>query len=249
MSDMVVRTEINKIELHGAGLADQRGAVAHAATPATPWLQRLQSLRLGQIRCLSTVWAVPAQPPWSRRPGWRGGQGEREPRRSGTDAAGSPPRPGVERDVAIETRGVLIAGENPMIVLYRPESDECVAIASMWTCSYSEAGAGRALVIWVDPEATGLGTLAPVGIFTDNPELARFVWTNFYNDYAPIQGRGIEDAPLHTARFTEQSGGRRLHRISCTSGTTTIELEWRDIIEVFRAVTYPTGYEVSVIAA
>jgi hypothetical protein len=143
----------------------------------------------------------------------------------------------------------MIAGENPMIVLYRPGSDDIVVIASMWTCTWSEAGRGRALVIWADPKATGLGTLAPVGIFTDNPDLARFVWANFYNDYAPIHGRGIEDTPLRTAHFTEQADGRRLHRISCTSGTTTIELEWRDVVEVFQAVTYPTGYEVSVIAA
>jgi hypothetical protein len=156
---------------------------------------------------------------------------------------------GAERDWPIEKHGVMIAGENPMIVLYRRGSDDCVAIASMWTCTWSEAGQGRALVIWVDPEATGLGAQAPVGIFTDNPALARFVWANFYNDYSPIHGRGIEDAPLRTARFAEQSDGRRLHRISCTSGTTTIELEWRDVVEVFQAVTYPTGYEVSVIAA
>jgi hypothetical protein len=154
-----------------------------------------------------------------------------------------------EPDWPVEKRGVMIAGENPMIVLYRPESDDLAAIASMWTCSYSEAGEGRALVIWLDPAATGLGGQAPVGIFTDNPGLARFIWANFYNDYAPIHGRGIEDAPIRAARFTEHADGRRLHRISCTSGTTTIELEWRDVVEVFQAVTYPTGYEVSVIAA
>jgi len=136
-----------------------------------------------------------------------------------------------------------------MIVLYLPGSDDCVAIASMWTSSYSPAGAGRALVIWADPEATGLSEHAPVGLYTDNPDLARYVWANFYNDYAPIHGRGIEDAPLRTARFTEQADGRRLHRISCTAGTTTIELEWREVVDVFQAITYPTGYEVSVVAA
>jgi hypothetical protein len=159
------------------------------------------------------------------------------------------PGTGAELEWPVERHGIMITGENPMIVLYRPDSDDVVAIASMWTCTYSEAGSGRALVIWVDPEATGLGTLAPVGIFTDNPELARFVWANFYNDYAPIHGRGIEDAPLRTASFTDQSDGRRLHRITCMSGTTTIDLEWRDVLEVFHIVTYPTGYEASAVAA
>ena len=156
---------------------------------------------------------------------------------------------GIPEEWPIRKRGVMIAGENPMIVLYRAGSDEVVAIASMWTCSYSPVGQGRALVIWADPEATGLGAQAPVGIFTDNPEVARYVWATFYKDYAPIHGRGIEDAPLHTARFTEQADGSRLHRISCSSGATSIELEWQDVIEVFHTLTYPTGYEVSVIAA
>jgi len=164
-------------------------------------------------------------------------------------AAGPSLRRGPEEDWPIETRGVMITGENPMIVLYRSGSDEVVAIASMWTCTYSEAGEGRALVIWVDADATGRGGLAPVGIFTDNPELARFIWANLYNDYTPIQGRGIAEAPLRAARFTEQADGRRLHRIACTSGATTIELEWRDVLDVFHALTYPTGYEVSVVAA
>lgn len=160
-----------------------------------------------------------------------------------------PARTPPEQAWPIEKRGVLIAGENPMIVLYHPHSDEMVAIASMWTAAWSKAGRGHALVIWTDPQATGLGAQAPVGIFTDNPDLARFVWASFYNDYAPIHGRGIEKAPLRTARFTEQADGQRVHRISCTAGNLTIELEWRDVVEVFQAVTYPTGYEVSVIAA
>lgn len=170
-----------------------------------------------------------------------------EPANRSDDASPADSPPG--QDWPIEKRGVMIAGENPMIVLYRPDSDEMVAIASMWTTSWSPVGAGRALVIWADPEATGLGDAAPVGIFTDNPALAEFVWANFYTDYGPIHGRGIEEAPPRAARFTEQSDGHRLHRISCTSGPLNIELEWRDVVEVFQAITYPTGYEVSVIAA
>jgi len=168
---------------------------------------------------------------------------------SDPDAANQSRRTGPDSDWPIEQRGVMIAGENPMLVLYRPGSDEIVAIASVWTSAWSPAGEGRALIIWLDPDATGLGDTAPVGIFTDNPDLARYVWANFYKDYGPIHGRGVEEAAIRTARFTEQADGHRLHRIACTSSATTIELEWRDVIEVFHVLTYPTGFEVSVIAA
>ncbi len=157
-------------------------------------------------------------------------------------------RTGADRDWPVEQRGVMIVGENPMIVLYRADSEEHVAIASLWTSRYSPAGQGKALVIWCDPEATGMGDLAPIGMFTDNPDLARYVWANFYKDYGPIQGRGVEEAPIREARFSEESDGLRLHRVMCVAGETTIELEWRDVIEVFQSVTYPTGFEVSIIA-
>ena len=147
-----------------------------------------------------------------------------------------------------EQRGVMIAGENPMIVLYRPGSDEVIAIASVWTSRYSPAGTGRVLIIWCDPEATGLGEAAPVGIFADNPELATYVWVNFYKDYEPIHGHGIDDLPVREAHFEEVNEGPDFHRISCRAGSTSIDLEWRDALDVFQKVTYPTGFEVSVIA-
>lgn len=148
-----------------------------------------------------------------------------------------------------EQRGVMITGENPMIVLYRPGTDEVIAIASVWTCTWSPAGVGHALVLWTDDDATGLGDGAPVGIYTDNPALGQYVWTHFYRDYDLIHGRGVDDIPPRTAQFTERadsSGGRR---IVCTAGTTTIQLEWRDVLDVVHVTTWPTGFEVSVVAA
>lgn len=148
----------------------------------------------------------------------------------------------------VEKYGVAFAGENPMIVLYQPGDDAHVAIASLWRCAYSAAGEGNALVIWVDPVASGLGDLAPIGIYTDNPDLARLVWANFYEDYDPIHNRGIEDPPPRTARFAYQADGARLHRAACSIGGTTIELEWRDAQEPFQSITYLTSYDVSVVA-
>jgi hypothetical protein len=134
---------------------------------------------------------------------------------------------------------VVFAGENPLLMLYRPGSDEVIAVASYWQCSYSTAGAGEALVIWVDPERSGLGDRAPVGIYTNNAPMARLVWDTFNRHFDRLQGHGIEDHPLQPARFTQQADGMRLHRVVCSIGTTTIELEWRDAIEALHTVTTP----------
>ncbi|TDD12694.1 hypothetical protein E1218_35255 [Kribbella turkmenica] len=144
-------------------------------------------------------------------------------------------------------RGIAIAGENPMIILYRPGSDDIVVLVSMWTARYSPVGAGRALLVWADRTASGLGSEAPAGMYADNPELARYVWENFYRDYDTIRGRGIETGPVVPARFTEVSGGDRFHRITCVSATTTIELEWRDVLDTFQVMTRLTGFETSAI--
>jgi hypothetical protein len=144
--------------------------------------------------------------------------------------------------------GIKIAGENPMIILYRPGSDDIVVLASMWTARYSPVGSGRALLIWADPGESGLGSDAPIGIYTDNPELGSYVWEHFYRDYDTIRGRGIETGPPVPARFVEVSGGDRFHRISCVAASTTIELEWREVLDCFQVMTRLTGFETSVVA-
>jgi hypothetical protein len=148
----------------------------------------------------------------------------------------------------VNQRGIAIAGENPMIVQYRPDSDDIVVLVSMWTAQWSPVGQGRALLIWTDPDETGLGAAAPVGMFTDNPELTQYVWEHFYRDYDTIRGRGIETAPPVPARFTEVSGGVSFHRITCVAADTTIELEWRDVLDTFQVTTQLTGFETSVVA-
>ncbi|MFD2079124.1 hypothetical protein SAMN05421678_102391 [Actinopolymorpha cephalotaxi] len=148
----------------------------------------------------------------------------------------------------ITQRGIKIAGENPMIILYRPGSDDIVVLASMWTARYSPVGAGRALLIWADPEQSGLAVDAPIGIYTDNPELATYVWEHFYRDYDTIRGRGIESGSPVPARFAEVSGGDRFHRITCVTAAATIELEWREVLDCFQVTTQLTGFETSVVA-
>src|SRR3712207_6252918 len=132
-----------------------------------------------------------------------------------------------------------------MIILYRPGSDDIVVLVSMWTARYSPVGSGRALLIWADPGESGLGSGAPIGIYTDNPELAEYVWEHFYRDYDTIRGRGIETGPPVPARFVEVSGGDRFHRISCVAATTTIELAWREFVVCFPVATPLTRFAAS----
>lgn len=103
-------------------------------------------------------------------------------------------------------------------------------------------------MIWADQEGSGLGSAAPVGIDTDNAELAQYVWENVYRDYDTIRGRGIETSPPIPARFIEVSGGDRFHRISCVAASTTIELEWREVLDCCQVTTRLTGFETSVVA-
>ena len=136
-------------------------------------------------------------------------------------------------------RPVVFAGENPLILLYRPGGDDVVAVASYWRCVYSAEGEGEALVIWVDPGVSGLGERAPVGIYTDNVAMARMVWTNFNRHFAPLQNRGIEDVTPQGARFVQASEGRRLHRVTCSVGASTIELRWEDAFDAVQTVATP----------
>lgn len=146
-------------------------------------------------------------------------------------------------------RPVVFAGENPLILLYRAESNEVAAVASYWRCAYSAEREGEALVIWVDPAASGLGDRAPLGLYADNLAMAHLVWTSFNQHFGPFQNRGIEDLAPQTARFVQAAAGRRLHRVTCSVGPSTIELLWQDALDTFQTVTAPTvggqPYEVS----
>lgn len=144
---------------------------------------------------------------------------------------------------------VVFAGENPLIMLYRPGNDDLVAVASLWHCTYSEQGDGYSLVLWVDPSALEHADPASTGIYTDNAALARMLWTTLNQRWEPLQDRGLAESAPQLARFAHQADGRRLRRTMCTSGTTTVELVWHDVQDVFYTVTFPYEYEVSSVIA
>jgi hypothetical protein len=132
-----------------------------------------------------------------------------------------------------QKRPVVFAGENPILQLHQAGGEQRVAAASVWRSTYSEQGVGYVLILWADPATSGLGAAAPSGIYTDNAELARLVWDRFNRHFDSFQNQGLEDAEPRPARFVEEAGGRRFHRITCSAGTTVIELVWRDLQDVF----------------
>ncbi|MDP8908370.1 MAG: hypothetical protein M3N47_04475 [Chloroflexota bacterium] len=146
-------------------------------------------------------------------------------------------------------RPVIFAGENPMILLYAPGSNDIVAAATYWRCVYSPEGEGNALIIWVDPAVSGRGDRAPCGLYADNVTMALMVWTNFTQHFGPFQGRGIEDRMPQATRFFQVAEGRRQHRVTCAVGPSVIELLWQDAFDAFQTVTTPVvegkAYEVA----
>jgi hypothetical protein len=126
--------------------------------------------------------------------------------------------------------GVVFSGENPDITLYKPGTDQVVATLSYWRCVYSAHGEGNALLIWVDPEASGLGDKAPNAILTDNIPMAKLVAVNFTQFFTEHRKLGWDTAePIH-ARFFQESDSRWYHRVVCNTGEDVIALQWWDVL-------------------
>lgn len=136
---------------------------------------------------------------------------------------------------------VVFAGENPLIMLYRPGGDDLVAVASLWRARYTAYGSGMSLIIWSDggPDTPASPTVA--AICTDNPPLARWLWTTFNRRWEPLLGRGLEQAPLRPAEFTETSSVVE-HRLLCRADGLTVGLTWRQLQPCVWTDTRPYEY-------
>jgi hypothetical protein len=137
-------------------------------------------------------------------------------------------------------RPVIFTGENPCLSLYRPGTDQLVATASYWLSSSSSQGEGSALMIWADPQGSGLGDLAPHAIYADNAALARMLNADLNQHFGPFQGLGFADLEPQPARFSQQAFGGQQHRIVCWTATTTIELVWSEAADTYQKMNTTT---------
>ncbi len=126
---------------------------------------------------------------------------------------------------------IVFSGENPGLTLYKPGTDQVIAKVSYWRCVYSAAGDGNATLIWVDPEASGLGEAAPHAIFSDNPAMARIVADRFTQHFPGWGELGFDTVEPTHARFFQEGDGRWYHRVVSNTGELVIELAWWDVIE------------------
>lgn len=126
---------------------------------------------------------------------------------------------------------VVFSGENPGLTLFKPGTEDRVAAASYWRCVYSEHGEGNALLIWVDPDGSGLGQSAPHAIYTDNPGVARLVTERFTRHFGGFSDLGFENIEPTHARFFQDSDSRWYHRVVCNHGESVVELVWWDVVD------------------
>ncbi len=117
---------------------------------------------------------------------------------------------------------IIFCGENPEMKLYRPGTEQLVALASYWRCTFSPHGIGNALVIYVESDT------APMlqGIYTDNFELGRWLADTFVQHFEDFQGRGWPQIQLTQARFTQEMDSRRYHRVAVYSANDHLILTW-----------------------
>jgi hypothetical protein len=146
---------------------------------------------------------------------------------------------------------VVFAGENHLITLYRPGTTHVAAAVSCWRCTYSAHGEGYVLVMRSDPIAADLADLAPTAVYTDNSAMGRMVMTQFNQYFAGFRDHSVADLTSQPARFVQHADSQRRHRITCTSGTTMLELVWEDVfdaaLELFDNTSGPDPYDVSAV--
>lgn len=147
---------------------------------------------------------------------------------------------------------VFFAGENHLITLYHPGSNERLISASCWRCTYSTEGSGTALCLALDPDyATKLSVAARL-VLSDNSPLASMIVRRFNQYFDGFRDLGFATLPPQAASF-QQSNSDGQYRVSCDSSAINLELLWLDpmaaALEIFHNTSGPVPYDVSAVIA
>lgn len=126
-----------------------------------------------------------------------------------------------------EIRPVLFSGENPVMRLFAPGSEEPAALASYWRATQSEHGEGSALLIWAGSPATH-------AIYADNEAVAQLVTERFNQYFARFKDHGFAGLAPQPARFQVIQDGKSVYRVLCQAADRTIDLKWVEFLQVYQ---------------
>lgn len=123
-------------------------------------------------------------------------------------------------------RPVYMCGENPGMTLYKPDTDQAVAIVSYWHVTYSPYGTGNALVMWLNESKLPEG-----GIFTDNIPLARILMDTLTQHFPEFSDVPVAELPYHDAHCGHTFNSSERYIVTCNSAKNKIFIEWADLLD------------------
>ena len=130
-------------------------------------------------------------------------------------------------------RPVYVCGENPGMTLYKPDTDQPIAIASYWHVTYSPHGVGNALVMWLDES-----TLFTSGIFTDNIPLARLLMDTLTQHFPEFSDVPVSALPYYEAACEHTFNDTDGYIVTCNSEKNKIVVKWAGLLDI-KTLSWP----------
>ena len=133
---------------------------------------------------------------------------------------------------------VILCGENPEMRLVRPGTEEEIAIASYWNCTYTPYGVGQVLVLHVEAGVLPARADPLTLIFADNSPLGRYVADTLVQHFEGFDRLDLKAVQVENARLTQSGNPREVYRVVCRADSHTIEVTWNDLLDVRLPHTY-----------
>jgi hypothetical protein len=135
-------------------------------------------------------------------------------------------------------RPIFVCGENPGMTLYKPDTDQPVAIVSYWIVTYSPHGTGNVLVMWLDESHFPESSLASGGIFTDNIPLAHILIDTLTQHFPEFSDVPVAKLPYHEAQCGHTFNDTDRYVATCYSGENKIVVEWAGLLD-HKSLSWP----------
>jgi hypothetical protein len=135
-------------------------------------------------------------------------------------------------------RPVFLSGENPGMTLYKPGTDQPVAILSYWHVTDSPHGTGNALVLWLDQAGDADFHLASSGIYTNNLSLAHTLMQTLTQHFPEFRNVPAASLPYREAHCEHVFNSDGRYIVTCHSEAKKIVVEWAKPLDR-RSISWP----------